>query len=185
MSHHHKPKRAKVGCLPRWQRNSTHLFFAVCALSGIGYLLAHTLRWDSLAEYAHTLLVSHGISAYLSVLAFGAVMPGHIRSAWNVRRNRMSGVVMIAVLVALMGSGLLLYYGSEEMHDTVLWVHWIVGGLSVAAFPYHLIAGRLANLRATEKMARMQSATAQEAPRHLHYSLPSSSTTGSRAASIS
>lgn len=186
MTHHHKPKRARVGCLPRWQRYSSHLFFAACALSGVGYLLAHTLRWESLAEYAHQLLVSHGVSAYLSVLAFGAVIPGHIRSAWNVRRNRNSGVAMIAVSVLLMGSGLLLYYGSEEMHDTVLWVHWIVGGFVVALFPYHLVAGRLANIRATAVMTQLQGAAAKTpAPRQSNHSLPSSSTTGNSAASIS
>lgn len=182
MSHHHR--RGRIGCLPRWQRNGTHWFFAACALSGVGYLLAHTLRWQALAEYAHSLLVAHGVSAYLSVLAFGAVIPGHIRSAWKAGRNRDSGVAMIAVLALLMGSGLLLYYGSEEMHDTVLWLHWIVGGAVVALFPYHLVVGRLANRRAGALVTAREPGAGSARQRGPH-SFASSSTTGNRAVSIS
>mgnify|MGYP000604027857 CR=1 FL=1 len=36
MSHHHK--RSRVGHLPRWQRLCTHLIFAICALSGLGFI---------------------------------------------------------------------------------------------------------------------------------------------------
>jgi hypothetical protein len=146
MTHH---KRSRVGHLPRWQRLSTHVIFAVCALSGLAFFAKREMGlalWDITAR---SFLVTHGMSAALALLAFGAVLPGHIRSAWNVKRNRGSGVAMIAVMAALMLSGLLLYYGAEEWHDGALWAHWIVGGAAFAAFPLHLVLGHRANARAT------------------------------------
>ena len=148
MSHH---KRSRVGHLPRWQRLSTHLVFAICALSGLGFFFKREMGVDLGDLPARSLLVWHGISAAFALLAFGAVLPGHIRSAWNVKRNRGSGVAMIAVMTALMLSGLLLYYGAEEWHDGALWAHWIVGGAAFAAFPLHLVLGHRANARATAR----------------------------------
>ncbi len=142
MSHH---KRSRVGHLPRWQRWSTHLIFTICALSGLAFYLKREMSFELYDIAARRFLVWHGISAGFALLAFGAVLPGHIRSAWNARRNRASGVAMALVMAALMLSGLLLYYGDEEWHDSVLWAHWIVGFIAFAAFPLHLILGRLIN----------------------------------------
>jgi MFS family permease len=142
MSHH---KRSRVGHLPRWQRLSTHLIFAICALSGLGFFLKREMGIDFGDLQARSLLVWHGISAAFALLAFGAVLPGHIRSSWKARRNRASGIVMIAVMAGLMLSGLLLYYGDEEWHNAVLWTHWIGGFVAFAAFPLHLVLGHRAN----------------------------------------
>lgn len=146
MRHH---KRSRVGHLPRWQRYATHLIFIICAFSGLAFYLKREAGWELHwligDTAARSLLVWHGISAAFALLAFGAVIPAHIRAAWNVGRNRGSGMAMIAVLGALMISGLLLYYGDEAWHDSVLWTHWITGFIAFAAFPLHLILGRLAN----------------------------------------
>ncbi len=142
MSHH---KRSRVGHLPRWQRLTTHLVFTICALSGLAFLLKREfgfMLWDIAARQ---FLVWHGISAAFALLAFGAVLPGHIRGAWNLKRNRSSGMAMLIVMATLMLSGLLLYYGDEEWHSGVLWAHWIIGGIAFAAFPLHLILGQHAN----------------------------------------
>ena len=144
MSHH---KRSRVGHLPRWQRISTHLIFAICALSGLGFFLKREMGMDLNDIPARSFLVWHGISAAFALLAFGAVLPGHIRGAWNVRRNRGSGIFMTLVMGALMLSGLLLYYGEEEWHDAVLWAHWLAGFAAFAIFPLHLVLGHRANTR--------------------------------------
>lgn len=144
MSHQ---KRSRVGVMPRWQRHLSHWIFGLCALSGLGFFLKHELGY-ALAEIpARSLLVWHGVSAAFALLAVGAVIPGHIRSAWNARRNRGSGILMIAVMAMLMLSGLLLYYGDEAWHETALWLHWIVGFSAFAALPAHLILGQRANTR--------------------------------------
>ena len=54
---------------------------------------------------------------------------------------------MLFVLSALMISGLLLYYGSEEMRDGVQWTHWIVGFASIAVFLLHLVIGKRAQFK--------------------------------------
>ena len=71
----------------------------------------------------------------------GSVLPGHVRSGWNARRNRKTGIAMLVVMGLLMLSGLLLYYGSEDAHDAVVLGHWVAGFMAVAAFPIHLIIG--------------------------------------------
>lgn len=144
MSHH---KRSRVGHLPRWQRLSTHLIFAICALSGLGFFLKREMGVDLGDLPARSLLVWHGISAAFALLAFGAVLPGHIRSSWKARRNRTTGVLMLTIMSALMLSGLLLYYGDEEWHDAMLWAHWIGGFIAFGAFPLHLVIGHRANAR--------------------------------------
>lgn len=157
MTHH---KRSRVGHLPRWQRLSTHLIFAVCALSGLGFFLQREMGYTLGEISARSLLVNHGISSAFALLAFGAVMPGHIRSAWKAKRNRISGLAMLAVLAGLMLSGLLLYYGDEEWHDYVLWTHWAVGFAAFLAFPLHLVVGHRSNRTATKTTNTVTRATA-------------------------
>lgn len=138
-----KPRR--IGRMPGWQRLPTHLILAVCAFSGLLYFIRHELRIELPGLESHGYLVTHGISAAFALLAFGAVLPAHLRAAWVAKRNRTSGIVMIAVMSVLMLSGLLLYYGSEEMRDDVVLTHWVVGFAAFAAFVLHLVIGRKAS----------------------------------------
>ncbi len=134
----------RIGRMPGWQRLPTHLILAVCAFSGLLYFIRHELRIELPGLESHGYLVTHGISAAFALLAFGAVLPAHLRAAWVAKRNRTSGIVMIAVMSVLMLSGLLLYYGSEEMRDGVVLTHWVVGFAAFAAFVLHLVIGRKA-----------------------------------------
>lgn len=135
-----RPRRA--GFLPGWQRIPTHLILALCAFSGLLFFLKHDMQIELLPTAAHSLLVTHGVSAAFALLAFGAVLPGHLRAAWIARRNRASGILMLIVMSLLMLSGLLLYYGSEEIRDGVVLTHWIAGFAAFAAFLLHLLLGR-------------------------------------------
>lgn len=154
---HNTGPRHRVGRLPRWQRITSHLIFGLCALSGLAYLLKHELGWPDLDFAARPLLVTHGISAALALMAFGAVMPVHIRAAWNARRNLSSGILMLAVMAILALTGLGLYYGSEEQHELFLWGHWLLGGAAFMAMPLHLalgakaVAGRRVKEKAQER----------------------------------
>lgn len=137
-------KRSRLAHLPVWQSISTHSIFLICAFSGVLYLLAREFEIILLPVENHSILIAHGISAYLFVLLFGAVMPAHIKAAWKAKRNRISGGLMIAVMSLLLISGLFLYYG-DETRDAALWLHWVIGGGLVLLFPFHFIAGRRAN----------------------------------------
>ncbi len=137
-------KRSRLAHLPAWQSISSHSIFLICAISGVLYLLAHEFEVVPFPVENHSILIAHGISAYLFVLLFGAVMPNHIKAAWKAKRNRISGGLMIAVMSLLLVSGLFLYY-ADETRDAALWVHWVIGGGLVLLFPFHFIAGRRAN----------------------------------------
>ena len=137
-----QPRIRRAGFLPGWQRISTYLILAVCAISGVLFFLMHELRMSIPGAGKHDVLVAHGISAAFALLVFGAVLPGHLRAAWIARRNRLSGIVMIIVMSVLMLSGELLYYGSEEMRDHVVLIHWVVGFAAFAAFLFHVLLGR-------------------------------------------
>lgn len=134
---------SRVGRLPGWQRWTTHLILLVCALSGVGYFAMHEQGVAFGALAPHTVLVWHGASSAFALLAFGAVLPGHVRAAWNGRRHRVSGTLMLAVMALLMGSGLLLYYGDEEWREPVLWLHWGTGFAAVAVFVLHVVSAVL------------------------------------------
>ena len=137
-------KRNRVAHLPYWQSLSTHTIFIICAASGVLYLLAHEFDIMALPIKNHTLLVAHGIAAYLFALLFGAVIPTHIKGGWKSKRNKISGSLMVLVMSLLLISGLFLYYGADT-RDAALWVHWVIGCGLVLLFPFHFIAGRRAN----------------------------------------
>jgi hypothetical protein len=130
--------------MPRWQALSTHIIFALCAISGVLYLLAHEFDVALFTIENHSMLVLHGVTAYLFVMLFGAVMPNHIRSGWNNKRNRASGAFMVLVMALLLISGLLLYYAADT-REAALWVHWVIGCGLVLLFPLHYFLGRRAN----------------------------------------
>lgn len=161
MTHH---KHGRVGRLPRWQRLSTHFILTFCAFSGLAFFLKHEMGFGLWEIAARNFLVWHGISAAFALLAFGAVLPGHIRGAWNLKRNRGSGVTMIGSLAALMISGLLLYYGNGGWHDAALWGHWTLGFAALAIFPLHLLLGHWTNRRWRHSEARFVARKGASAP---------------------
>jgi hypothetical protein len=137
-------QRRQVARMPRWQALSTHIIFVICALTGVLYWLAHDLEIVPLAIENHTVLSAHGFAAYFFTLLFGAMIPNHIKSGWNNRRNRASGSFMVLVMALLLLSGLFLYYGADT-RNAALWVHWVLGGGLVLLFPLHYVLGRRAN----------------------------------------
>lgn len=144
-------KRSRIAHLPKWQMYSSHFIFVLCSLSGIAYILAHELHVPIFNIESHSILIAHGSSAYFFAVLFGAVMPAHIKAAWKAKRNIVSGIGLTSILSILLFTGLLLYYGSEEIRTYVLWTHWIIGGSLALLFPCHVIMGRRANYLAIHK----------------------------------
>jgi hypothetical protein len=132
--------------MSQWQRVATYLVFTLCALSGAVYLLLHegppSLAQSLGLASLHAWLVTHGVSAAIVLLLFGAALPLHVNLAWRARRNRYSGALMLLVLMLLMGSGLLLYYASEALRQFGLWLHWLTGAVALLVFPLHVLLGR-------------------------------------------
>lgn len=138
-------KGRRIGRLPKWQRNATHLVLAICALSGVVFLLKQSVGLWGGRDGAHDVLIIHGVSAAFALMAFGAVLPAHIRISWIAKRNITSGLSMLAVMGALMLTGLLLYYGAEESRDFAELTHEVIGFAAIAVFPLHILIGKFAS----------------------------------------
>lgn len=136
--------------LARWQRWGIYLSTGLLLLSGVAWLLASDV-FDAdgplgnfgQSPFAPWALRVHGIAAYAALVLTGTVLPVHIRLAWLLRRNRVTGSVLAFVIAALAATGLWLYYGPVAGRASVSLSHWIVG----LALPAWLIFHRLRGLR--------------------------------------
>jgi hypothetical protein len=129
------------------------LYLTLAALIGSGawWLVVHyggswipSLSDDlyRLAQEALALKV-HGATAFATLLALGAMSANHARPAWRMRRNRLSGSVVIAAFVALVVTGYALYYlVNDDTHAPVSLVHWALGLALAPVLIAHVVAGR-------------------------------------------
>jgi hypothetical protein len=70
----------------------------------------------------------HGAFAWAVVWLFGVLWATHISVAWPIKRRRLSGGTLTAVLIWLVVTGYLLYYiGSDTARSVVSVLHWSVG----------------------------------------------------------
>src|ERR1041385_1836374 len=125
----HEPMRLGV-----WHARSIYLTTALLVVSGLLWLGFHYfLRIDGeFGPQPHPLeywwLRLHGASAMLSLIALGSVMPVHIRRAWALRRNRVTGVAISALLAFLVLTGYALYYfAGGASRGWISIAHWAIG----------------------------------------------------------
>jgi hypothetical protein len=80
---------------------------------------------------------------FLALWGFGMIWSAHIVPGWHARRRRWSGGTAFAVLAALVASGYLIYYVTDDTwHERIALVHWIVGlGLPLVVV-LHVMRGR-------------------------------------------
>lgn len=126
------------------QRWFLYLSLLLLAITGVAWLVVdfsvsqelldyHALRWQA------WVLKLHGGAAYLALIGFGSVLARHVARGWFLRRNRISGVTLISLMVVLALSGYMLYYiAGEESREWTSLVHWLCGALGCLAFPLHL-----------------------------------------------
>lgn len=141
--------RADTKHLPRWQAWSLHVAFGLLLASGVLWLVFHygvTVQTE-FGPRPHWLeyqwLRLHGLAAMLALAVFGSLMPVHIRKAWELRRNRASGLAVTLVFVVLTISGYLLYYFATE--QSRVWIgtlHWGLGLAGVPALGWHMLERR-------------------------------------------
>lgn len=134
-SDHHM---SRLGKMPGWQRSLLIYTMMSCSISGLIYLLGHQFQIQRSILGSHKVLATHGIFAMLATLAFGTVLSFHIKAGYQSKRQWWSGFSQIGSLTVLLISAALLYYGPEEIRDTVIDVHWIVGVLFLAIFLVHV-----------------------------------------------
>jgi len=84
-------------------------------------------------------LTLHGVGSAFALMAFGTVLPFHIKAGLKSQKNLISGISQLAFLSILVVTALLLYYGPEEIHEGTELTHWIIGLVFFAFFLFHII----------------------------------------------
>lgn len=128
--------------LPTTQRWATYSVLVVVGLSGLAWSLLHdVLQWGWMLS-ERRLLITHGVSAAITLVVVGGLLPLHIRLALRVKRNIRSGITALTLMALLGSTGILLYYGGEDWRDGVRWTHIILGTVACLAVPIHVWLGR-------------------------------------------
>ena len=143
------PKRQLHNRLGNTQRRALYAMFLLLLGSGLLWLGFHyfVIAKTDFGDAHHPLetwwLKLHGLAAMLALIGFGSLMPGHIRNAWQHRKNRGSGGTMAAVMVLLALTGYFLYYvGGEELRHFTSIAHWAIGLALVPLLILHIVLGR-------------------------------------------
>ena len=126
-----------LGKMPLWQRWFTISTLSICSISGIAFLMGHEFQISRQTLGSHSVLALHGITSALALIAFGAVLPFHIKAGLKAWKNLISGISQLLFLAILVISALFLYYGPEELHDGSKLVHWVLGLVFFINFIFH------------------------------------------------
>ncbi|MEI6611904.1 hypothetical protein [Polynucleobacter sp.] len=156
---------SRLGKMPSWQRSFVIGGMLTCSITGSLYLLGHEFQFQRSTLGAHNILALHGIAAMLATIALGTVLPFHLKSGIKSGRKMISGFGQLSFLLTLLITGVLLYYGPEEIREEVISTHWIVGLVFFAVFLLHGVV-RLKGLSTLSLFkstgARDQQASAQK-----------------------
>ena len=135
-------------------RRWIYIAFALLLLSGVLWLIFHyfLVSVTPFGNAPHPLqtwwLKLHGLAAMGMLIAFGSLMPGHIRHAWQQKKNRLSGGTMVAVMIILTLTGYALYYfAGEESRPVISAIHWLIGLAVAPLILLHIFFGRRASER--------------------------------------
>ncbi len=85
----------------------------------------------------------HGLMVFVALVALGTVLPVHAKRAWQLKKNRQSGVVMKSLFLWLAVSGYALYYFASDSNENWLPVlHWGAGISVPFVIAMHIRMGR-------------------------------------------
>jgi hypothetical protein len=148
----HEPIR-----LGRWHERSVYLCIALLVLSGVLWLVFHHfLRVDGeFGSTPHPLeyqwLRLHGAAAMLSLIVIGSMLPVHVRRAWELRKNIVTGLATAGVLGVLVLTGYALYYFAGGSRAVISAAHWIVGLALPIVIAWHAWRGQLKRKSSEER----------------------------------
>ncbi len=130
-------------------RVATYSILGTTWITGLGWLLLHRffrragefgLVPHPLEPWAQRL---HGASAFAALCLLGALWVAHVLPAWRRKSRPLSGIAVLATLLALAVTGYVLYYmGSEDARARVAVVHWVIGLAAVAPLLIHVLRRR-------------------------------------------
>ena len=125
-----------------WHRLIVLATLILVAASGVLWFVLHDVLDHPSDEVMRALLILHGVTSFATGIAFGSVLPLHALKSYQQRRHLVTGLSVTATLAVLIGTALLLYYGSEETREWARLVHLIAGFAFIAVMVVHVIAGR-------------------------------------------
>ncbi|MCE7506330.1 hypothetical protein LZG75_08760 [Polynucleobacter sp. IMCC30063] len=131
--------KSTLKVMPNWQRHLSYPSFCICMGSGLLYLLIQEWATELSFVANRWVLILHGVSAMAVTIIFGAALPLHIRLGLHLNKNILSGLGFTTVLMVLMISGQLLYYGSGDTREWVITAHWLIGVLSILIAYCHIV----------------------------------------------
>jgi hypothetical protein len=156
--------------LSRRHRLYLYVIGGSLAASGIAWLIAHYLLSNP-SEFGEThhpsepwWLRLHGAAVMAFLVLLGTILPGHVTRAWSLRRNRalpvrknvVTGTLMLSLVTALALTGYGLYYcGDEELRPYISTGHWLVGLTAAASFYQHHRSG-LRRARSRDSLKRIE-----------------------------
>lgn len=155
LSKHHK----------RW----LYSVFSLLWLSGSLWLVSHYFMrvQGEFGEAPHPLeiwwLRLHGLVVFAALLTLGSVLPTHAHRAWQLKKNRHSGLFMKILFLWLAMTGYALYYFADtENTDWLPLLHWIVGLSLPLMLVFHIRHGRMRSGNTTLKIKRNATESRQQ-----------------------
>jgi cation transport ATPase len=137
--------------LPFWRLEPPFRFaiYIACAklfASGAVWLVADQMKESANGEIwqqSAYLLMVHGGAAMVTLMLLGALFPLHIGRAWRARKNRATGILMLACNAVLIATAFGLYYlGSEAIRPWASDLHIAFGLAMPLLFLAHVKTGR-------------------------------------------
>ena len=131
--------------LPPMLKASIYLTMVVLAASGIVIKLDQTL-WVLHTAFgdqpnpglAHALAL-HGAATQIFLILAGCMLIRHILPRWSYQHNRLSGLILLALLSTLIVSGWALYYlSNEQLHNISASLHFWAGCILGISFLLHI-----------------------------------------------
>ncbi len=94
----------------------------------------------------------HGLMVFAALVGIGSVLPVHAQRAWQLKKNRQTGLTMKLLLAWIAATGYALYYFASEVNENWLPVlHWGAGLAWPLMLVLHIQSGRR---RATTKITQ-------------------------------
>ena len=135
--------------LERWHRSAIYIVTAFLVASGAVWLGLHYFEHGNEASSSlpnplePMAMKLHGAAAMVALTLYGGLINAHMRKAWRLGRNRVSGSVVATIVALLIATAWLLYYaGGESLRAVGSALHWGLGFAIALILPLHIRLGR-------------------------------------------
>lgn len=135
----HNSNRIRLGSL---HKVVSYSIWLILAITGVVW----TWRQDWLMtlpdDFSVNMLKIHGVFAALSLIILGTLISTHMKAAYQRKRNRMTGLILLIMFSIMSASGYALYYSPEAWHELIKWTHVWSGIAVIVLLPAHIFIGR-------------------------------------------